>query len=156
MRRRPTRAERRFKKVLRQALQGSNYKVVTQRMFVNTKAAKQKGYIVDFYIPVLKLAIEIDGSSHDSKQAGKYDVVRTSFLAYRGVKVLRFTNEETHQQDHCITRLQEAISDREKTMLDRQRVYQDAPVKPCISRQDEVDLQTAFIAERGVTLCKSK
>ncbi|ACK66239.1 protein of unknown function DUF559 [Rippkaea orientalis PCC 8801] len=49
-------------------------------------------FILDFYCPSCKLAIEIDGSSHDTKQ--EYDQVRTEKLAQYGYRVLRFTNEE--------------------------------------------------------------
>ena len=45
-------------------------------------------YIVDFYCHELKLAIEIDGSSHDNKLL--YDLKRQKRLEELGVTVLRF------------------------------------------------------------------
>lgn len=45
-------------------------------------------YIVDFYCPVLKLAIEIDGVSHDAKIES--DVNREKRLNDAGIKVLHF------------------------------------------------------------------
>ena len=51
-------------------------------------------FIVDFYCPKLKLVIEIDGESHNSKQAQIYDAERTRRLEGYGLKVIRFTNEE--------------------------------------------------------------
>ena len=37
-------------------------------------------FIVDFYIPEYKIAIEIDGESHFSEQAIDYDTERTQYL----------------------------------------------------------------------------
>jgi very-short-patch-repair endonuclease len=47
-------------------------------------------YIVDFYVKALGLIIEVDGSSHDNKQA--YDAVRQAYLESFGLKVFRCTN----------------------------------------------------------------
>lgn len=49
-------------------------------------------YIVDFFCPVIKLAIELDGSSHDNKEME--DRFRQNELESLGIKVLRFTNEQ--------------------------------------------------------------
>jgi very-short-patch-repair endonuclease len=49
-------------------------------------------YIVDFYIPKLKLVIEIDGETHIEKKEIKYDSERTKILESYGLKVLRFWN----------------------------------------------------------------
>ena len=45
-------------------------------------------YILDFYCPALRLAIEIDGCSHDHKYA--YDAERDKYLAKIGIRVIRF------------------------------------------------------------------
>jgi very-short-patch-repair endonuclease len=47
-------------------------------------------YILDFYCPAIKLAIELDGDSHATRQS--YDAARTSFLNRKGIRVLRFWN----------------------------------------------------------------
>lgn len=49
-------------------------------------------FIVDFYCHELMLAIEIDGSSHEYKQA--YDSRRQAILENYGVTFLRFTDSE--------------------------------------------------------------
>ena len=49
-------------------------------------------YIVDFYCHELKLAIEVDGSSHDFKY--EKDAKRDQGLEKVGVRVVRFTDEE--------------------------------------------------------------
>ncbi len=51
-------------------------------------------YVVDFYCPKLRLAIEVDGSSHTGKDAKEYDLVRQKDIEELGIKFLRFTNEE--------------------------------------------------------------
>ncbi len=50
-------------------------------------------YIRDFYAPSIKLAIEIDGSSHDDKKYD-YDVNRQKKLESRGTKFIRFKEFE--------------------------------------------------------------
>ncbi len=49
-------------------------------------------YIVDFYCPALKLAIEIDGGSHDAKM--DQDAQRQKVLESLGITFLRFTEME--------------------------------------------------------------
>jgi adenine-specific DNA-methyltransferase len=49
-------------------------------------------YIVDFYCAQAKLAIEIDGRSHDERK--RYDAERTRYLESLGMRVIRFTDDE--------------------------------------------------------------
>jgi very-short-patch-repair endonuclease len=51
-------------------------------------------YIVDFYCKDLKLAIEIDGSSHDGEAAKVNDEIRQERLESLGVGFLRFTDAD--------------------------------------------------------------
>jgi very-short-patch-repair endonuclease len=51
-------------------------------------------YILDFYCPKLKLAIEIDGDTHYTKEGIVNDKKRTKILESYNIKVLRFTNTE--------------------------------------------------------------
>ncbi len=53
-------------------------------------------FIVDFYCPERRLAIEIDGSQHFENEARAHDAERTSFLKKHGCTVLRFTNAEVN------------------------------------------------------------
>ena len=55
-------------------------------------------FVVDFYAPELKLAIEIDGDSHFHPDAIEYDRERQLFLEAKGTYVVRFTNEQVYQQ----------------------------------------------------------
>ena len=53
-------------------------------------------YIVDFYSHEIKLAIEIDGNSHDNKQ--NYDHKRQYELEQYGVTFLRISDKNIKQQ----------------------------------------------------------
>ena len=55
-------------------------------------------YIVDFYCKALKLAIEIDGSSHDGEEAKRRDDIRQERLESLGVHFLRFTESDVRHQ----------------------------------------------------------
>ena len=49
-------------------------------------------YILDFYCAAAKLAIELDGSQHYSKQGEECDLKRDEYLARHGIYVLRYSN----------------------------------------------------------------
>jgi len=54
-------------------------------------------FVVDFYCPKYKLAVELDGEVHFTDEAEAYDKERTEFLSSVGVRVLRFENFEVFQ-----------------------------------------------------------
>ncbi len=54
-----------------------------------------KQFVIDFYCPELKLAIEIDGDSHID--AMEYDNNRQKYIESFGIKFLRFTNLEIYE-----------------------------------------------------------
>ena len=51
-------------------------------------------YIVDFLLPTINLAIEVDGAYHAERQQTENDEIRDSILNNMGYRVIRFTNEE--------------------------------------------------------------
>ncbi|MBL7719406.1 MAG: endonuclease domain-containing protein [Flavipsychrobacter sp.] len=51
-------------------------------------------YIVDFYCHELRLAIEIDGSSHDSEEAQAHDRGRQEILEDCGLEFIRFCDRD--------------------------------------------------------------
>ena len=53
-----------------------------------------ENYILDFYIPSLKIAIEIDGIQHTSEEGRIQDEKRDSVLNSYGIRVLRFQNRD--------------------------------------------------------------
>lgn len=51
-------------------------------------------YIVDFYCPECKLAIELNGNHHLEQDKKQADEARTAFLTEMNIRVLRFSNKE--------------------------------------------------------------
>ncbi len=51
-------------------------------------------YIIDFYCPKLKLAIEVDGATHSTEIEIKNDLIREKYITRFGIKVIRYTNAE--------------------------------------------------------------
>ena len=53
-------------------------------------------YILDFYCAPAKLAVEVDGPSHNDQQ--ERDQRRTDWLADQGISVLRFTADDVESR----------------------------------------------------------
>jgi very-short-patch-repair endonuclease len=51
-------------------------------------------YIVDFYCEAMQLVVELDGSQHNVE----FDRERTRFLEMRGLKILRYWDNEVLEQ----------------------------------------------------------
>ena len=49
-------------------------------------------FILDFYCPSIKLAIEVDGGVHEKQE--EYDITRMQLLNDYDIRVIRFRNEE--------------------------------------------------------------
>ncbi len=80
------------------------------------------GWIVDFYSPSVNLIIEIDGASHDKKEAKELDALKDGQRQKAGYTVLRFSNFEVkHFLEICIARVCQvaypALSDNDKAIL---------------------------------------
>ena len=58
---------------------------------------KIERFIVDFYISVYKLVIELDGSQHGDPENRIKDEERDAVLDAFGIKVLRYTNEDVNK-----------------------------------------------------------
>ena len=79
-------------------------------------------FIVDFACLSEKLAIEIDGTSHDEEEACAYDAQRTYYLENLGWHVLRFKNDDVFDD---VGEVVEAV------FLYLQGLSQDAPPSEC-------------------------
>ena len=53
-----------------------------------------ENYILDFYIPQYKIAIEIDGGQHYTSEGKEADKTRDNALKRWGIRVLRYTNAD--------------------------------------------------------------
>jgi 16S rRNA (guanine527-N7)-methyltransferase len=51
-------------------------------------------YVLDFYCPDARLAVELDGDQHGREGAPERDAIRDRLLAEEGIEVLRFWNHE--------------------------------------------------------------
>ena len=56
-----------------------------------------ENYILDFYCPSERLAIELDGAHHFTEEGLKYDQERTAFLNNLNIRVIRFENIEVFE-----------------------------------------------------------
>ena len=54
-------------------------------------------YVVDFYCSDAQLVVEIDGDSHFTPEAQKYDKIRESYFGSLGLTTIRFTNLEVKE-----------------------------------------------------------
>jgi len=71
-------------------------------------------YIVDFYCSKLQLVLEIDGDSHFTEDALKYDRIRSEILKGYGIITLRFTNKEIFENiNGVILKIEEFIAKKE-------------------------------------------
>lgn len=67
-------------------------------------------YIADFYVPQLRLVIEVDGSVHFTPEAKAYDQHRTDYFSSLGLLTVRFTNDEVFNAiDSVISRLRSIV-----------------------------------------------
>jgi very-short-patch-repair endonuclease len=51
-------------------------------------------YVLDFYCPALRLAIELDGGQHNIDRQRRKDDRRTRWLGANGIKLVRFWNND--------------------------------------------------------------
>lgn len=58
------------------------------------KTAQYRDYIVDFYCPSEKLAVELGGEIHFQEEQIKYDKSRDAYINSLGIKVIRFENQD--------------------------------------------------------------
>jgi very-short-patch-repair endonuclease len=68
-------------------------------------------YILDFYCPAVKLAVELDGGQHNQYENREYDAARSEYLKAQGIDVMRFWDHEVLiDTDSILTRLSERIT----------------------------------------------
>ncbi len=55
-------------------------------------------YVVDFYCPQKRLAVELDGGQHNDEKTIVYDRTRTSTLEELDIRVIRFWNGDVYNK----------------------------------------------------------
>ena len=92
-------------------------------------------YIVDFYVKSLGLIVEVDGSSHDYKQA--YDAARQDYLESFGLKVFRCTNFDVKNNINAVfTALEDFIVNE----------YGENPISVFDQSNNEMELAPFYIS----------
>ena len=66
-------------------------------------------YIVDFYCPVAKLVIELDGSQHFEEEDQVRDQLRDDALAGVGLRVLRFDNRQVLSERDAVLEMIDTV-----------------------------------------------
>lgn len=56
-------------------------------------------YILDFYCPAVRLAVEVDGAAHAFADRAAHDAARGRRLGQRGIRVLRFDAADVLNDD---------------------------------------------------------
>ncbi len=165
MRRKPTRAEQRMKRILYDffGLHPASNKKKVRKCFKEQKifmfdnhrflrAKGIKGYLVDFYLPKYKLVIEVDGDSHDNPYSKSYDDTRTAILNDKDIKVLRVTNEQTHDKALCLNMICKVI----KFLIIKRKIYKNSnSIFSNMSREEELFLQKQAISKGKLKRYKS-
>ena len=88
-----------YRKTLRKNLTPAEaflWRLLKNSQFENRKFRRQHSignYILDFYCPSEKLAIELDGASHFTTEGIEYDTIRTDYINSFNIKVVRFENK---------------------------------------------------------------
>lgn len=59
----------------------------------------------DFYIPILRLYIEIDGKEHEKEENKKKDMLKKKYVICKGCFIIRFTNEEVLKMNEITTNI---------------------------------------------------
>ena len=73
-------------------------------------------WIVDFYVPELRLAIEVDGGYHRSAFQQSWDLFKAAELEAAGVSLLRLTNDEVFgDRERLLGKLRQAWREASRT-----------------------------------------
>jgi very-short-patch-repair endonuclease len=76
------------------------WRQLSRKQMLGFKFRRQYGvdqYVIDFYSPELKLAIEVDGESHFLDGAEEYDQQRQEYIEAFGITFLRFLNTDVYK-----------------------------------------------------------
>lgn len=105
------------------------------------------GYIVDFYCPETRLAVEVDGAVHDVRK--EYDRKRKAALEALGVRVVRIMNEDVNRflENVCSAVLAACKERAEAPRPERRRVLVSAEPVSCGSSP----VRGVSVAESGAS-----
>ena len=99
-----------------------NKKILGQRFL---RQYSVLSYIVDNYCPNVKLAVEIDGATHQTDEEIEYDIHRQQEIESLGITFLRFKNEEVYDDRYNVL---EKIKMKVKELLSNPSSLRDTPL----------------------------
>ncbi|RJR17625.1 MAG: DUF559 domain-containing protein [Nitrospiraceae bacterium] len=87
---------------------------IRKRQFCGMKFFRQYSigpYILVFYCPAFKVAIELDGGQHNQPDNKQYDAFRSEYLKAHGIEVMRFWNHEVlNNIEGVLTKILEKVT----------------------------------------------
>jgi very-short-patch-repair endonuclease len=76
------------------------WSLLRNRRLIKRKFRRQYpigAWVADFACPAIKLALEVDGPSHDTPDQQAWDEMKTEYLRTSGWRVIRITNADLYQ-----------------------------------------------------------
>ena len=77
-------------------------------VYGNNLDGTKQFFIVDFYCFEKKIAIELDGQIHNFQK--NYDTEREAIIKEKGIKILRFKNEEINNINEVLDKILKELS----------------------------------------------
>ena len=103
---------------------------ISARQLLGFRFRMQHGvgpYFADFYCAELKLAIEIDGPSHDSEEAESHYQTRSQLFESLGIQTVRFTNKEVLSEPNgVLEQIGIVLKERSKSLENKTSPYPSA------------------------------
>ncbi len=88
---------------------------IRHRRVRGVKFRRQYGvgrYVLDFYAPSIRLAVEIDGPSHSKPGARERDRIRQEYIEGFGIHFLRFTNDDIYRAlDRAVAEIERRVDE---------------------------------------------
>ena len=81
------------------------WSLLRNRQLGSLKFFRQYGigpYILDFYCPQQRLAIEVDGGQHADKRGQEHDAKRDTYLREKNIRIIRFWNNDVLQNIEAV------------------------------------------------------
>jgi len=91
------------------------WSILRGRRMAGFKFFRQYGvgpYVLDFYCPERRLAVEVDGGQHAEAHGLQHDAERDGYLSKQGIRVIRLWNNEVLQNADGVThRIKEELGE---------------------------------------------
>jgi len=65
-------------------------------------------YIADFYCPLKKIIVEVDGEYHNTIETSEYDVIRDNYLNEFDIKIIHVSNQDIYYKLDDVLQIIEA------------------------------------------------